>query len=194
MTPDALVPMLSPEEAAHAAERVGLPAFLAKLNIFRVLLRRGRFAKGFSDALGYLLSGKALDARLRELAIMRIAWRTGSDYEWTQHWAIARQIGVCEEDLLAVRDGVDSERFDKAERAVMEAVDVAVAGGAIPREVLAALKQHMSDDAVLELVATVAGWAMVSVLLRSLEVPLEEGLDGWPPDGVSPSDTTVSGP
>jgi len=99
--------MLSPEEAEQAAARAGIPPFLATLNIFRVLLRRERFAKGFSLALGDLLAGSALDHRLRELAIMRIAWRTGSDYEWTQHWALARRFGVPAEDLL--RHGAVSE-------------------------------------------------------------------------------------
>jgi len=186
MTPDALVPMLSPDEARAAAERAGIPVFLAKLNIFRVLLRRPRFAKGFSDAFGALLAADALDARLRELAIMRIAWQTGSNYEWTQHWAIAQQAGISEEELLGVQGG-GTGSVGELERAVFSAVDVAVTGRAIPGEVLSILRGDLSDDAVLELVAAIASWTMVSTILRSLEIPLEDGLAGWPPQGVAPS-------
>ena len=187
MSSDALVPMLSPDEARQAAERAGIPTFLVRLNIFRVLLRRPRYAKGFSDAFGALLAGDALDARLRELAIMRIAWQTGSNYEWTQHWAIAQQVGISKEELVAVREGVDAPRFGEIERAVFEAVDAAVTGRAIPGDVLAVMKRHLTDDAVLELVAAIASWTMVSTLLRSLDIPLEEGVDPWPPEGVPPS-------
>ncbi len=186
MNGDTYVPMLSPEEAERAAERAGIPPFLAKLNIFRLLLRRQAFAKGFSDALGYLLAGKALDHRLRELAIMRIAWQTGSDYEWTQHWELAQRFGVSLEDLLAVRMGPESTRFDEVERAVLQAVDQAVVGQTISAETLSVLSNSLSDDAVLELVACIGCWSMVSTVLRTLAVPLEEGLDSWPPDGAGP--------
>lgn len=186
MTPDNRVPMLSPEAAQEAADLVGLPTFLTKLNIFRLLLRRPRYAKGFSDALGYLLTGEALDHRLRELVIMRIAWRTGSDYEWTQHWELAQRFGVSTEDLLAVREGPASTRFDEIDRAALEATDQAVQGETIKPELLSVLSDRLGADATLELVATIGGWAMVSIILRTLEVPLEEGLSSWPPDGAGP--------
>ena len=186
MSADSRVPMLSPEEAEQAAERVGLPVFLTKLNIFRLLLRRPTYAKGFSDALGYLLAGKALDHRLRELVIMRIAWQTGSDYEWTQHWELAQRFGVSSEDLLAIRQGPGSDRFDELDRVVLEATDQAVRGETIAPEVLSALSARLGHDATLELVASIGCWAMVSTILRSLEVPLEDGMRSWPPDGVGP--------
>lgn len=178
--------MLSPKAAEQAAERVGLPVFLTKLNIFRLLLRRPTYAKGFSDALGYLLAGKALDHRLRELVIMRVAWRTGSDYEWAQHWELAQRFGVSADDLLAVRVGPTSDRFDELDRAVLEATDQAVGGDTIEPALMSLLAERLGDDATLELVASIGCWAMVSTILRSLEVPLEEGLGSWPPDGVGP--------
>lgn len=77
--------MLSADAAAAAAEKVGVPAQLARLNIFRVLLLQPNAAKAVSDLLLELLSGRALDHRLRELVIMRVGWVSASDYEWTQH-------------------------------------------------------------------------------------------------------------
>ena len=40
-----------------------------------------------------LFTGNALDPRLRELLILRIGWRTGAVYEWTQHWRFAGDMG-----------------------------------------------------------------------------------------------------
>jgi alkylhydroperoxidase family enzyme len=55
---------------------------------------------------------------------MRIAWATGSEYEWTQHWSIAQErFGVGRKELLALRDWRSSDRFGPAERAVLEATD-----------------------------------------------------------------------
>ena len=50
------------------------------------------------------IEASIIDARLRELIIMRIGWRQGSVYEWTQHWRVARMLEIPEEDLVAVRD------------------------------------------------------------------------------------------
>jgi hypothetical protein len=46
----------------------------------------------------------------------------------------------------------------------------------------------MPDPALLvELVVAIGNWSLFSSLLRSLKVPLEEGVAPWPPDGRSPS-------
>ena len=181
------VPMLDVAAALESGQRAGVPAQLAELSIFRVLLRRERVAKATSDLLLGLLFGGVLDPRLRELVIMRIGWRTGSVYEWTQHWRVAVDLGVPEADLLAVRDGPDAPGFGAIERAVLEATDQALAGQRIADTTMAELRSHLEDDAVLELVAAIGTWSMISTVLRSLDVPLEAGVAPWPPDGLAPS-------
>jgi alkylhydroperoxidase family enzyme len=179
--------MLSAEEATAAAARSGVYRSLADLSVFRLLLRHEPLAKSVNDLLLTLLAGKHLSHRLRELIIMRLGWATGSVYEWTQHWRIALGLGVTEEELLALRDWPDTEVFGPAEQAVLRAVDDVVADGAISAATWRECEAHVGgDDALLELVAAVGAWQMISVLLRSLEVPLEDGVSEWPPDGRSP--------
>jgi hypothetical protein len=43
-----------------------------------------------------------------------------------------------------------------------------------------------SHENLLELVAAIGNWRLFSSLLRSLEIPLEEGVLAWPPDGRRP--------
>ena len=184
---DGPVPLLSVEEAQRAAASAGVPGALATLNVFRLLLRRQTLAKGVSDTLLSLLAGGALDHRLRELAIMRIAWMTGSGYEWSQHWEIAQRFGIPAEDLQAVRQGFAATRLSEVERAALDAVDQAVAGRTIAADTIAALRRGLSDDALIELVACIGCWSMVSTILRTFEVPLDEGLTSWPPDRTGPA-------
>src|SRR5579875_3406840 len=179
---DRSIEMLDPDAALAAAKDAGVPAPLAELNVFRALLRRPRLAKGLSQTLLALLGGDALDARRRELVIMRIAWVTGSGYEWAQHWRIARDLGVPEEDLVAVRDWV-SASFDEVDRAVLGVTDVALAGGVPDARDLDAVRAALGDDALIDLLAAVGTWSAVSLLLRALEVPLDPDLQPWPPDG-----------
>lgn len=187
LPPDARIPMLDPDEARAAAERVGVPAGMADLSVFRVLLRHEDLAARVNGLLHQLLWNGALDARLRELIIMRIGWRQGSVYEWTQHWRVARMLEIPEDDLVAVRDWAASDRFGPAERAVLAATDETLGAGAISSRTWAELEATVPDErARLEVVIAIANWSMFAQLLRSLEVPLEEGVDPWPPDGTVP--------
>lgn len=48
---------------------------------------------------------------------------------------------------------------------------------------------RIRDDpqVLLELVTAIGTWRMVSGILRTLEVPLEDGVGSWPPDGLGPA-------
>ncbi|KZS60046.1 hypothetical protein LAUMK35_02668 [Mycobacterium pseudokansasii] len=191
MTPPlkpARVPQLPVDEAKAAADEAGVPDYMAELSIFQVLLNHPRLARTFNDLLATMLWHGALDSRLRELAIMRIGWLTACDYEWTRHWRVASGLGVSAEDLLGVRDWQSHDGFGPAERAVLAATDDVVRDGAISADSWAACERELHGDTtvLIELVTAIGAWRMVASILHSLEVPLEDGVSSWPPDGVSP--------
>lgn len=176
------------DDAVAAAEGAGVPTLFADLNVFRVLLRHPKLAKPVHDLLLALLVRPSLDPRLRELVIMRLGWCTGSVYEWTQHWPIALRSNLTEDEVLAVREWPATDGFGPAERAVLTATDETLRDGRISDETWAACTEHLGDDAArLELVAAIGTWRMIAALLRTLDVPLEDGVDPWPPDGRAPA-------
>ncbi|PND54110.1 carboxymuconolactone decarboxylase [Mycobacterium sp. ENV421] len=172
--------MLDREQAQLRAAECGLPEELADLSVFRVALHQPRVAVALHGLLEALLFRGSLDARLRELIIMRIGWITGSEYEWTQHLRIATLLGVSEHDLLAVRDWQNSEHLGPVERAVLAATDDVARDGVISGENWSACYDAFSGDSavLVELVAVIANWRLFSILLRSLNIPLESGTDG----------------
>ncbi|BBY45310.1 carboxymuconolactone decarboxylase family protein [Mycobacteroides abscessus] len=181
--------MLALTDARERAAQCGIPDAMAELSVFRIALHQPPVAVALHGMLEALLWKGALDARLRELIIMRIGWVTDSVYEWTQHWRVARLLDVPERDLLGVRDWQNAGHFGEAERAVLAATDETLRDGTISDETWAECQRALhGDPAVLvELVAAIGNWRLFSALLRSLHVPLEDGLEGWPPDGVRPS-------
>ena len=185
---EARVPLLSVAEAVRAAKKVGVSERLAELNVFRALLHHPQLAASVSSLLGTLLfEGNVLAPRLRELLILRIAWATGSDYEWSQHWRVALQLGIPEEDAAAVRDWVGSDCFDAADRAILRATDEVLTEGAISEATWTDCQEHLDTTAEqVELVLAICNWRMFSILLRSLAIPLDKGLPEWPPDGRLP--------
>ncbi len=183
-----LVDLLPPEESVKIAAAAGVSAELADRSIFRLLLRRPSLAKAVNDLLFSLLFDAVLDDRIRELVIMRIGWVTDSDYEWTQHWSVAQQAFACSpEDLYAVRDWKASDRFEAAARAALAATDETLETGTLSRETFALCEQHLGGaDQCLELVASIGAWRLISQLARSCQIPLEDGVESWPPDGLHP--------
>ena len=188
MTSKNPVPLLSKEEAAESAKALGLHPRFAEFSVFRILMHNQPVAKELAGTINTLLfTDNVLDGRLRELLIMRIAWKTGSVYEWTQHWRIARDMDIPAEDLLAVRDWQSSEILGDADRAVLQATDDTLEHGFIQPETWHACGAHLATAAErVELAAAIGNWSMFSQLLRSLNVPLEDGVEAWPPDGEAP--------
>lgn len=183
------VAMLSKEDAIKTAKEVGIRESMASVNAYRMLLNNPQLAAGVNALLTTLLfTNKTIDVRLRELLIMRIGWVTGSTYEWTQHWRFAEAVGLPPEDVVAVRDWRNSDRFGPADRAVLAAVDDTLEQGKISDAVWQECAAHVGGPAELvEMVVAIGNWTMFSQLLRSLEIPLEDGVDAWPPDGEKPA-------
>jgi len=63
-----------------------------------------------------------------------------------------------------------------------------VLNGAVSAETWAACARELQGDTtvLIELVTAIGAWRMVSSIVQSLKVPLEEGVSSWPPDGRSP--------
>jgi alkylhydroperoxidase family enzyme len=179
--------MVSVEEARRLGAEIGIGEAQASRNAFRMLANHPDLARHVFGLLTMLSSRNKLDTRLRELIIMRLAWRTGSEYAWTQHYRIATQAGVMAEELVALRDWQSSDRFHPADRAVLAAADDTCERGAISDAVWAQCEQALHEPAVLiEMVVAIGNWTLFSQLLQSLRVPLEPGVMPWPPDGKAP--------
>ena len=181
------ITMLSIDEAKKRAVERGIPESMAELSVFRIALHQPGVAWALNTMLHELLFKGTLDARLRELIIMRIGWATGAEYEWTQHWRVARMLDIAESELVGVRDWRNDPQFGPAERAVLGATDDTLQLGTISDETWQQCQEVFHDQAVLvEIVAAIGNWRLFSALLKSLDVPLEEGVVPWLPDGLDP--------
>jgi hypothetical protein len=86
-----------------------------------------------------------------------------------------------------VRDWRGFAGFGAAERAVLAATDETLETGSISAATWRSCETALgSAENLLELVAAIGNWRLFSSLLRSLEIPLEEGVAAWPPDGRRP--------
>ena len=178
------VAMVSLDRAKQLGDEWGTPGPRTTRSAFRVLANNPPLARSAFAMLSQLMEHNTLDARLRELMIMRIGWVTGSVYEWTQHWRVAASVGVPPEDVLAVRDWRASDRLTEADKAVLAATDESLAGKAISDATWSQVTKHITEPGQqVEFVVAMGNWTMFSILLRNLKIPLEDGVAAWPPDG-----------
>src|ERR1700712_2703504 len=82
-------------------------------------------AKAFLRFNVHLLYSSTLPARIRELAILRVAHRRECAYEWSHHLSMAKDEGITDDEIAAVRcdAGEGAGDFDEFDRAVIAGVD-----------------------------------------------------------------------
>ena len=143
----------------------------------RLLLHSPPVAEGWNAMLGALRSGTTLPADLRELVILRVAVLNEAAFEWAAHEPVGRRAGLTDEQLRALRrpEAADEPGWSAAQAAVLRFTDASTTAVSEPDAVFAGARQHLDDRQLVELTATVAGYAMVSRFLVALAVP--------PPDG-----------
>jgi len=181
------VEYVSVDEARRLGREFGIGEAQASRSAFRMLANHPDLVKHVYGLLTMLSSRNKLPTRLRELIIMRLAWRAGSDYAWFQHYRISTQAGITAEEIVAVRDWRKSQLFSPADRAVLAAADDTCDQGKISDAVWTQCAREIKDPAALvEMVVAIGNWTMFAQLLRSLEVEIEEGARPWPPDGKAP--------
>src|SRR4029078_8092500 len=72
------------------------------INLTRLLVNSPGMARAFGGIGNYIRHKSTLDPRLRELAILQVGWLEKSEYEFTHHVKIGKEVGVTDEDISAM--------------------------------------------------------------------------------------------
>ncbi|MDB5857335.1 MAG: hypothetical protein JWQ76_1024 [Ramlibacter sp.] len=140
------------------------------LHLYQMLLHSPPVAEGW---LGYLTAIRqkcSLSPALRELVIMRVAVINGAPYEAEQHAPIALKEGVTQGQLDELTGWETSAQYTPQQRAVLELADGMTKNVQVPKAAVAALREFLGDRELVELVATVAAYNMVSRFLEALDI------------------------
>jgi alkylhydroperoxidase family enzyme len=123
----------------------------------------------------YRSPDRRLDAQLREIAMTRAGWATGSQFVFSQHCKSARGVGVAEEKIDAIPHWAVASCFSDLERSVLAFTDALVYDrGRTADEVVDALKAHLSDEEVLELTYLTSMYLMHAVMSRALRLEFDD--------------------
>ncbi len=121
----------------------------------------GRVPGAFLGFLWMLRSlerrGSPVEARLRALIRTRISQLDVCAFCVDLNGSRALELGVAQEKLLALAEFDQSPLFTEAEKAALAFAEaVTLTGRKVDAELMARLKQHYSDDAIVEMAALIA--------------------------------------
>lgn len=149
---------------------------LVPSNVLGLFANHPALAKAFLTWNGYLLSrATTITPYIRELAILRIAWRRRCRYEWAQHVLIARKAGVTDEEIARVRAG-DTGAVGDVAGLVITAVDELDARSDLCDETYKALTGMFDARQVMDLVFTIGTYGVLAMAFNTFGLELEPGL------------------
>jgi 4-carboxymuconolactone decarboxylase len=180
-----IAPLQPPYEdgvAAALAKWMPPGSEVEPLALFRTLaVHDGLFSRMRPLGAG-ILGHPRLEARERELVILRTCARAGAEYEWGVHVvAFARPLGLSEEQITATVLGSPVDpAWAPADAQLIAVADSLYDTNGIAEALWAELSARFADDELLELVI-VAGWyRLISYVINAAQVELEAWAERFP--------------
>jgi alkylhydroperoxidase family enzyme len=179
------------DDDVRTAVRMGFPAVAERFlatgpdalpvpNAIGTMLRHPHLTGPFLAYNGVLLFDPTLEPRHRELVVLRVASRTHSAYEWTQHARLALRYDVSPDEIDALEGGGDGdgERVDAAKWSPLEADLLAATDQLVDRHRIddatwARLAEALDDRQLVELVFVVGTYTCLAMAFNSFGVELD---------------------
>jgi AhpD family alkylhydroperoxidase len=142
-------------------------------NVFTTLGRHRKLFLPWLRFAGRLMPRGKLPRRDTELVILRVAHRTGCEYEWRHHERIGQRVGLSADQVAAVRQGPDAPGFSERQQLLLRAVDELHEQRDISDELWGSLRVQLSDIELIELCMLTGHYEMLAMTLNALRVQPE---------------------
>jgi 4-carboxymuconolactone decarboxylase len=164
--------LLNPLRVARLGGRVA--------NISTTLANHSRLQERWLPFARYIFGESSLPPRERELLTLRIGWLCQSEYEFGQHTVIGKSAGLTDEEIKRITEGPKAPAWDPFDATLLRAVDELHADAFITDATWNALAKRYNKQQLMDVVATVGHYKLVSMFLNSFGVQLDEGVPGFP--------------
>ncbi len=152
------------------------PDALPVPTVLGTLMHHPALAGPFLAYNNVLLQEPALDPRLRELMILRVAWRTRAPYEWAQHVRLAARVGITDDEIAAVARHETADAFSSLEGDVLVATDELIDRYRIGNETWDRLAKQLDTRQLVELLFVVGTYTGLAMAFNSFRLQLDPDL------------------
>jgi alkylhydroperoxidase family enzyme len=162
-----------PDETRLTPEIASMLSKLPPLNVFRMMANAPASFEPLVKFAMSILLGSEFDKRKREIAVLRVAKVTRSSYEWTQHVAVAKSVGVTDDEIAAINVDGAVTRLDAEGNLLCRVADEISRDVRLSDEALAAIVERYGVRQATELILCCSYFNMLSRFLESTRVELE---------------------
>lgn len=146
-------------------------------NALLIMQHRPKILRAFVQLMGAIADPETskVEGGLKRLIAHVASRAAGCRYCMSHTTALAQSLGIDDAKLDAVWEYAISPLYSEAERI---ALDVALAAGSVPNgvddEMFAKLREHWSDDQIVEIVAVIAQFGFLNRWNDTLATPIED--------------------
>jgi 4-carboxymuconolactone decarboxylase len=146
-------------------------------NAIASMLHNPAVAGPFLAFNAVLLRKPVLEPRQRELMVLRVAWRTRSEYEWVQHARLASRYDITPEEIATIAGDWSVGDWTPLEADLLAATDQLIDTTHIDDATWARLAAAFDEAALVELLFVVGAYTCLAMVFNGLGVELDPELD-----------------
>jgi alkylhydroperoxidase family enzyme len=165
---------LTPGQAELVA---AFSAEVRDLGLFRTMLRQPGATKALLPWANYIQSRNDLSPRTKEIVVLRTSYRCLSGYEWSHHARFAREAGLSDAEIGALKSDAGGWQWSAFDRACIDACDEMVRTHHIQDATWAALRATLSEKQMMDLVFTIGQYTQVAMIVNAFGVQFDPGVE-----------------
>lgn len=142
------------------------------LNVHRVMANHPELLEAWSPIRNHIATGGSLRPRHRELIILRVAHRAGSEYEWHHHVLRGRAVGLADHEIEALR-GATPVGTSEDETSLLVATDELFDGLSLSDSTWGALRVGFSVEQILDVIVTVGVYVTLAMVIGATGMSIE---------------------
>jgi 4-carboxymuconolactone decarboxylase len=145
------------------------------INLFKVLMQHPKLARSWAPFANYIIYEQTLPAREREILILRIGWLNQAQYEWEQHVLMGKNAGLTDDEIDRITKGPKAG-WDRHHAALIQAADDLFENSTVSDATWQTLSARYNTEQMIDAVFTISQYNLVSWVLNSFGVPLDDFL------------------
>jgi alkylhydroperoxidase family enzyme len=167
----ARLPYLEPDQVAPEYRDM----LKRNTNLHKLLVNSPDMARAFDGIGGFIRFKSKLDPRLRELAILQVGWMERSEYEFTHHVKIGKELGVTDADIegLFAETAAKPSSLEPLVKAILRGAREMVKDLGMSDATFAEIKKSLSNEHMTDLVLTIAFYCAVVRVLTTMKIDNE---------------------
>ena len=142
---------------------------------FPVMLHNPGLAAAAEKLGGYARFTSKIEPRLLEFAVSIIGRFWGAHIEWAAHSRLAREAGIDAAGLEALEEGIRPDFANDDEAAVYDFLTALLNTSKVDDATYAKCLETLGERGIIDLMATLTHYTIVSMTLNTFRMPLPEG-------------------